>query len=129
MTCDYNNPVTGISHYFHALISYFAFLDFAVQFASGKKIQRFEHSTSKCCPNSTMPQNNVAHGGIVSGKQRVKFKYCMIVLWYRKYARRLYENILYSYVRYMHYNNPVSWLPHEWSGATRFSNGGGCKWG
>ena len=55
---------------------------------------------------------------------KIKFKYCRCSL-VQKICLRLYENILYSYVRYMYYNNPVSWLPHEWSGATRFSNGGG----
>ena len=36
------------------------------------RIQRVEHSTSKCRPNSSVPQNNVANGGFVLGKQRVK---------------------------------------------------------
>ena len=49
----------------------YAFLEFSIQF-TGKKIQRVEHSTSKCHPNSSVPQNNVAHGGFVHGKQRVK---------------------------------------------------------
>ena len=50
----------------------FAFLEFSIQF-TGKMIQRVEHtcSTYKCRPNSSMPQNNVAHGGFVPGKQRV----------------------------------------------------------
>ena len=48
-----------------------AFLEFSIQF-TGKKIQRVEQSTSKCRPNSSVPQNNVAHGGFVLGKQRVK---------------------------------------------------------
>ena len=46
-------------------------MDFSIRF-TGKKIQRVEHSTSKCRPNSSVPQNNVAHGGFVLGKQRVK---------------------------------------------------------
>ena len=48
----------------------YAFLEFSIQFTR-KKIQRVEHSTSKCRPNSSVPQNNVAHGGFVLGKQRV----------------------------------------------------------
>ena len=48
----------------------FALLEFSIQF-TGKKIQRVEHSTSKCRPNSSVPQNNVAHRGFVLGKQRV----------------------------------------------------------
>ena len=48
----------------------YAFLEFFIQF-TGKKIQRVEHSTSICRPNSSVPQNNVAHGGFVLGKQRV----------------------------------------------------------
>ena len=51
----------------------FGFLEISIQF-TGKKIQRVEHSTSKCRPNSSVPQNNVAHGEFVLGKQRVKCK-------------------------------------------------------
>ena len=45
---------------------------FCIRF-TGKKIQRVENSTctSKMAPNSSEPQNNVAHGGLERGKQRV----------------------------------------------------------
>ena len=60
----------------------FGFLEFSIRF-TGKNIQRielFEHSTSKCRPNSSVPQNNVAHGGFVLGKQRVKIKIQVVEL-------------------------------------------------
>ena len=50
----------------HSLLAIlFAFLEFSIQF-TGKKIQLVEHSTSKCRPNSNVPQNNVARGGFVN---------------------------------------------------------------
>ena len=57
------------SHCPHALLT--GLLECSIRFTC-KKIQRVEHNTSECRPNSSVPQNNVAHGGYVLGKQRVK---------------------------------------------------------
>ena len=67
-----NEAITIVfgSHCLHALLIWL-FGIFHIRF-TGKKIQRVEHSTSKCRPNSSVPENNVAHGGFVLGKQRVK---------------------------------------------------------
>ena len=50
------------------------FLEFSIQF-TGKKIQRVDHSTSKCRPNSSVTPKNVAHGDLYLANKELKGKF------------------------------------------------------
>ena len=58
-----------------------------------KRYSELNIVTSKCRPNSRVPQNNVAHGGFILGKQRVNYHDKNI-----NFDSLLYIAILFTYL-------------------------------